>query len=580
MGSPTEQVEVPQAQPKDAPQHDPADLVRQIQAQARQDAMAAAAPESASQRMLDVTALGIKKIPQGFVNSLDPNYIIPNVALGFAIGAGTRLLLPAGGPVTKVAMTAMAGYFLGKPLVDTYSMAYDAKTMGDMQNAASLFGDTVGGLPVMMVEGGIGAKLGSGLAGKVLSTKAATPFVDWKANQYNKLENGIDIGVAGARNFAYNRFNIGGPVLTAGSLRSGIVPPYVLEELAAKQPRNPDFIDTLNKTNAALSTRRGIGQQGVAEQQGTGAREIYDAKGQEAVGTKVRSEGQPKTGNAEVDAIYEYSGDVRGFYKDVHGRNSIDGKGMPLESTVNYGQNYENAFWDGSRMTFGRPGPQSPFKTFVLRDISAHEMTHGVTEYTAKTVYRGQPGALNESFSDVWGALVEQRARGQKANEATWLVGDGIWKPEVKGRALRDMKNPGTAYDDVAVGKDPQPAHMKDFIRTRSDNGGVHLNSGIPNRAFVLFSEKVGGFAWESPAKIWYEARANSGSQPSFAQFAYQTIEAAKKLGYTAEVAKLEQAWGEVGVKPSAIDRGLPMAPVGGLSPWIIMPGSDGSQGR
>jgi Zn-dependent metalloprotease len=234
----------------------------------------------------------------------------------------------------------------------------------------------------------------------------------------------------------------------------------------------------------------------------------------------VRSEGQPKTGIEDVDNVYDYTGDARSYYKDVHGRNSIDGKGMPMESTVHYGRDYENAFWDGTRMTYGKPGAASPFETFVLRDVTGHEITHGVTGYTAGTIYRNQPGALNESFSDVFGALVEQHVKGQTASEASWLVGDGIWKRNVHGRALRDMMNPGKAYNDPAIGIDPQPAHVNNYNPTRGDNGGVHINSGIPNRAFALFATDVGGFAFEKPGQIWYKARAMSGSQPTFAQFA------------------------------------------------------------
>jgi Zn-dependent metalloprotease len=415
-----------------------------------------------------------------------------------------------------------------------------------------------------MAEGAIGAKIGTGLVGRALSTRAAAPFVEWKANQFNKLDTRIDNNVVGLQNFAFEKFGIGGPAMRSGRSQ-GIVPPYMLEELARRNPSNPDFLDTIKKTEALRAEPLKTPNK-VAELDQAGAREVYDARGTETVGTKVRSEGQAKTGIKDVDNVYDYTGDVRSYYKDVHNRNSIDGRGMKMESTVNYGQNYENAFWDGNRMTYGKPGQSSPFETFVLRDVTGHEITHGVTQFESNVIYRGQPGALNESFSDVFGALVEQRARGQRANDATWLVGDGIWKSTTKGRALRDMLNPGTAYDDVALGKDPQPAHMKDYINTRRDNGGVHLNSGIPNRAFALFAKDVGGFAWEGPAQIWYQARANAGSQPSFAQFAYQTIEAAKQLGYTAEVPKLQKAWSDVGIKPSLTDTGVP---TGGVIPII-----------
>lgn len=119
-----------------------------------------AAPDSAMQRMADVTVDGFKKIPQGFVNSLNPDHILPNVAIGAAIGAGMRLVLPKSGPVGAIASLAVGGYFVGKPLVDTYHGAYVARTMEDMNAASSLLGDTLGGMPVVMVEAGIGAKLG------------------------------------------------------------------------------------------------------------------------------------------------------------------------------------------------------------------------------------------------------------------------------------------------------------------------------------------------------------------------------------------------------------------------------------
>jgi hypothetical protein len=515
----------------------------------------APAPKDAGRRMWDVTVGGIKEIPNGFINSLDPSNILPNVGMGLAIGAVTKLALAEGGPVAKVAGGLMTAYFLGKPITEVYGKAVNAQTMGEMQEASVHLGNTLGGLPVTAAEGIVGAKLGAGLAGGLLSTRAAAPFVEWKGRQYAKLDAHIDSGVVSANNFAFEKFGVGRPIMRSSAI-TGFVPPYVLEELAGRNPSNPAFLDTIRKIEAYKPQER-LGS-ALVEIEQSGAREVYDAQGKETVGIKVRSEGQPKIGDIEVDNVYDYTGDVRSLYKEVYNRNSIDNRGMSLQSTVNYGQNFENAFWDGTRMTYGKPGADSPFKSFVLRDVTGHEMTHGVTQFEANVVYRGQPGALNESLSDVFGALVEQRARGQAAGQASWLVGEGIWKSNIKGRALRDMLNPGTAYDDVMVGKDPQPAHMKDFVQTRRDNGGVHLNSGIPNRAFALFAQDVGGFAWEGPGKIWYKARANAGSTPSFAQFAQHTLEAAKQLGYTAEIPKLEKAWSSVGVKPSLIDAGLP----------------------
>lgn len=519
-----------------------------------------AAPTSAGQRMWDVTTEGVTKLGDGFMNSLDPDHILPNVGMGMAIGAATRLILPEAGPVAKVAGTALAGWFLGKPLYDTYKTAYFAENMAEMHHASDMWGNTIGGLPVGIAEGALGGYIGSKAMGAVLSTRAAAPFVDWKTNQYNKLDVKIDNGIANIKNFSYENFGIGSPVLKANSV-TGVVPPHLLEEIARRNPENPAYAETIKKMNAVREQRHeAVRRDGATAVEGKADREVYDAGGAEVQpGKLVRSEGQAKTGDVEVDNVYEYTGDVRTFYKEVHNRNSIDGKGMNLKSTVNYGNNFENAFWDSTQMTYGRPGPQSPFSTFVKRDVTGHEMTHGVTEYEAGTVYRNQAGALNEHFSDVWGELVEQRALGQTAKQADWLVGQGIWKENVNGQALRSMEKPGSAYDDPMLGKDPQPGHMKDYVKTRQDNGGVHINSGIPNRAFVLFAKAVDGNAWEAPANIWFKAREMAGNNPSFAQFAQHTIDAAKQLGHTDLVPKLENAWTEgVGVKPSLTDNGIP----------------------
>lgn len=262
---------------------------------------------------------------------------------------------------------------------------------------------------------------------------------------------------------------------------------------------------------------------------------------------------------------------VRDFYSTVHSRNSLDGKGMKFIATENFGQNFGNAYWTplNHQMVYGSPGADSAMSTVVLLDVIGHEITHGVTEFEADLKYEGQSGALNEHISDVFGQLIRQWSEKKSAKDADWLIGKGIWKPGIKGVAMRNMLHPGTAFDDPRIGKDTQPAHMKDYaklpIAARSDWGGVHENCGIPNRAFALFAIDVGGNAWEKPGKIWYAARAAAGSaggattgargcSPSFAQFAYYTVESAKKLGYSKEVPKLEKAWQAVGITPSATE--------------------------
>ncbi|MBW4525119.1 MAG: peptidase M4 family protein [Phormidium tanganyikae FI6-MK23] len=236
-------------------------------------------------------------------------------------------------------------------------------------------------------------------------------------------------------------------------------------------------------------------------------RTIYTAgSATELPGNIVRGEGAAAASDVAVNEAYEGSGATYNFYKDIFQRNSIDGFGMRLDSTVHYGQKYNNAFWNGSQMVYG-DGDGELFNRFTISiDVIGHELTHGVTQNEAALIYRGQSGALNESFSDVFGSLIKQKVLNQTADQADWLIGEGLLTSKVNGKALRSMKAPGTAYDDKVLGKDPQPAEMKSLYTGTADNGGVHINSGIPNRAFYLTATAIGGYAWEKAGKIWYIA--------------------------------------------------------------------------
>src|SRR4029078_6294862 len=179
---------------------------------------------------------------------------------------------------------------------------------------------------------------------------------------------------------------------------------------------------------------------------------------------------------------------------------------MKLDSTVHYGDDYNNAFLNRTQLGYGE-GDGDIFQRFTKSiDVIGHELTHGVTQYEAALEYEGQAGALNESFSDVFGSLVKQYSHKQKVDKADWLIGDGLFSAKVKGVALRSMKEPGSAYKHPTIGKETQHAHMKNYVNTTSDNGGVHINSGIPNRAFYLIAVELGGYAWEKAGKIWYTA--------------------------------------------------------------------------
>ena len=220
-----------------------------------------------------------------------------------------------------------------------------------------------------------------------------------------------------------------------------------------------------------------------------------------------------------------------------------------MSLTVHYGRDYVNAFWDGVQLVFG-DGDREIFDRFTKPvDVLGHELTHAVTEHTAGLRYQDQPGALNESVSDVFGSCLKQWLLGQTVDQADWLIGAGLFLPGVQARGLRDMANPGTAYDDPKLGKDPQGASMDEYVETQDDNGGVHLNSGIPNRAFHLAATAIGGHAWEGAGAIWYAALTGGqvGTDTDFAGFAAATVAAA---GEHADA--VQQAWETVGVTPKA----------------------------
>ncbi|MCD9197309.1 M4 family metallopeptidase [Aeromicrobium wangtongii] len=281
-------------------------------------------------------------------------------------------------------------------------------------------------------------------------------------------------------------------------------------------------------------------------------RTISDAHGTQSLpGEVVRREGDDPTGDPAADEAYSGLGATYELFARAFDRASIDGAGLPLLATVHYGRDYDNAFWDGDQMVFG-DGDGQVFGRFTASlSVIGHELTHGVTQYTANLTYQGQSGALNESLSDVFGALVEQHARDQDAAEASWLIGEGLFTDQVQGTALRSMKAPGTAYDDDVLGKDPQPATMDDYVQTSDDNGGVHINSGIPNHAFYLVATALGGHAWERAGRIWYDTlTAGLEPQTDFADFAAATAAAAaQRFGPTSrEHGAVREAWSTVGL--------------------------------
>ena len=344
-----------------------------------------------------------------------------------------------------------------------------------------------------------------------------------------------------------------------------ILPPHVLHSIAqngsAAQRKAALATLSIDHTVRSLRALRTIAGQGRVPGHVPGEakkrRTVYNAKDSERLpGAVVRHEGEGPTEDKAVDEAYDGLGATFDFYWEVYERNSIDDQGLPLDATVHFGSKFDNAYWDGERMVFG-DGDGELFGRFTVSvDVIGHELTHGVTGDEAKLAYHDQSGALNESISDVFGSLVKQKLLKQTADEADWLIGQGLFTRQVQGVALRSMKAPGTAFDDAVLGKDPQPKHMREYVETMSDNGGVHINSGIPNRAFYLVASALGGHAWQRAGKIWYETVRDPRVRPNttFHGFARRTVVNAGRLfGVGSEAQKAcREGWAEVGVVLSA----------------------------
>ncbi|MFN7926653.1 MAG: M4 family metallopeptidase [Blastocatellia bacterium] len=336
-----------------------------------------------------------------------------------------------------------------------------------------------------------------------------------------------------------------------------IIPPDILRNVAENgdEKQREWAYKTIEESAQMRGQRAVMGLVAVAAAvpAGTKRRTIYDANHKTALpGKLVRGEGDPKNKDRAVNEAYDGAGKTYDFFLKVLERNSIDDRGLRLDSTVHYDVAYNNAFWNGSQMVYG-DGDGKIFNGFTgCLDVIGHELTHGVTQYEAGLVYRNQPGALNESMSDIFGSLVKQYAKKQTADKADWLIGQGLLAKGIKGVALRSMKAPGTAYDDPLIGKDPQPDHMKNFVNTPRDNGGVHINSGIPNKAFYETAIRLGGKAWEKAGRIWYiTLRDRLRPMSQFQDCANLTLAVAKELyGATSTEAKaVQEGWDAVGIK-------------------------------
>ena len=272
---------------------------------------------------------------------------------------------------------------------------------------------------------------------------------------------------------------------------------------------------------------------------------VYDCKNTRSLpGSPVTRPG----GSTDITAkrAFDITRDVVDYYRECFGRNSIDDAGMTLMSSIHYGVRYDNAFWNGAQMTYG-DGDGRVFTDFTNSDdVIGHELTHGVTQFTAGLDYSDEPGALNESISDAFGAMFHQWRHKQDVPDADWLIGPGVLGPAAiaKGYScLRSMADPGSRQC-----LSPQPSHYADYIA----GGDPHENSGIPNHAFYLSATNVGGRSWEKTGKVWYAALTSPKANRSmdFGEFAALTRSAARSLfPRDRDVYRgIDDAWTRVGI--------------------------------
>jgi bacillolysin len=263
---------------------------------------------------------------------------------------------------------------------------------------------------------------------------------------------------------------------------------------------------------------------------------------------------------AAVDA-HSYADVTDDYYLATFGRNSLDNNGMQIVSSVHFKRRYNNAFWNGSQVTYG-DGDGTGFLAFSgALDVVAHELTHGVTDFTSGLIYQNESGALNESFSDIIGNTVEQVAGTRDPGEPDWLVAEDISLAADTAPGFRNMGDPQ---------EDADPDHYSERYTGTEDDGGVHTNSAISNHAYYLLVNggrnagcdttgsdghqhtqdcdvMVNALGLDTAADIFYNGFTSLQENATIANARFATVAAAALYGATAE-ASTNAAWQAVGV--------------------------------
>lgn len=365
--------------------------------------------------------------------------------------------------------------------------------------------------------------------------------------------------------------------LKHGRCCQSIVPDHIFEHIAANHPKHKvrqnaqDHLDHIREVRKIRHEPRFHNvEEGISKGGDPETILIYDAKHKKALpGTEWKDrtfhhwDESAKRAHDGLSKTYL-------FFSNELKRNSIDNKGMQLMATVHYKKGYNNAFWTGSdstkdfkgQMVFG-DGDGKIFNDFTIdEDVTAHELGHGVTEYSAGSstgIATGlnytddEAGGLNEAFSDMAGSVVKQYTHNQKAHDADWLIGEHLFKVRDGVRGLRDMVNPGTAYDNPKIGKDLQvkdvPA-LQQFIAENGKKVDPHIGSGPANRAFALAAIELEEESWKRAYVVMYNTLPLLKPDATYLECAEKSIQVAQTLFH--DDPKVEgafvKAWTAVGV--------------------------------
>lgn len=352
-----------------------------------------------------------------------------------------------------------------------------------------------------------------------------------------------------------NQVSCGHGGADGGHRRCGFVPPYVLRQIAEAEGPSLADMDTARFDGVSRTQRNldpDVLRGGSIDSRGTEEIRVHDMGQAEdpLPGRLVRSTvSDAATGDPIADAAFENAVVVQAFYADVFGQTSITGVGDALVSSVHYGHEINNAFWNGSQMVYGNGDGRNLLPFALSLEVVAHELSHAVMSAASNLFYHGESGALNESFCDVMASLVVQRHRDQDVETADWIIGREVVGPELGVAGFRSF-TAEPAYRDHPTLDDPQPKHFSDFVNTASDDGGVHINVGIANHAYYLAAKALGGRAWERAGRIWYDAFMHLPTHATFVDAAEATVRVAGQLfgNKSEEQRAFREGWKGVGV--------------------------------